>query len=685
MADPSFPDTPYHAPSALEAAHAAQEAAEDIADALKVTERRYRRLFETARDGILLLDPATGQITDANPFMAELLGYSHAQFLGKELWEIGLLRNKAASQEAFHHLQKDHYIRFENLPLETRSGERREVEFVSNLYRENGHTVIQCNIRDITDRKMIEHVLADSEEHFRTLYETMAQGVIYQDGAGTLISANPAAQRILGLTIDEMAGRISADPRWKAVHEDGTPCISDQHPPMQALKTGHRVLGVVMGIFNPRLNETRWLRVDSVPQFRPGENRPYQVYSTFEDITEARQVAVEKDWAEEKAREYATKLEAVIEQTPAGIYIGTESGITTCNALGLAMLGFDSMDDLRQNIAVLGERMQTRWVDTGERISPDQLPFTRALGGECVSQEVEYCNVRTGHTTIVQCDAVPILENGRVIAAVALNTDITERKDAERQLAAAAVKNERIAEILQRSMLESPPTGKFPGIVVETLYAAAMNESDVGGDFFDAFALSEEKVALVMGDVSGKGLVAASRIAEVKYALRAFLHAHQAPELALTFLNEFIYVTHHLDPDNLEAFIVLSLAVLNTATGEATFSSAGAEPTLILRADGTAEAVEITGMPLGVRSNSAYTARTSRLESGETVLMATDGITEARMGHEFLGSEGLTALVVQAGPNTPLGALLQVAYDGACAFAGGTLHDDACLLLARRQ
>lgn len=117
---------------------------------MAASEQRYRRLFETARDGILILDADQGKITDANPYMTELLGYSHADLLGKELWEIGLLQNKETSQEAFQRLKTDGYIRYEDLPLETAQGKRHAVEFVSNVYPEGDHPVIQCNIRDIT-------------------------------------------------------------------------------------------------------------------------------------------------------------------------------------------------------------------------------------------------------------------------------------------------------------------------------------------------------------------------------------------------------------------------------------------------------------------------------------------------------------------------------------------------------
>ena len=122
-------------------------------DALRVSEIRYRRLFETAHDGVLLLDPETRKITDANPFMTTLLGYSHNQLVGKELFEIGLLRDEAASQDMFLKLKNTHLVRYEDLPLKSQGGQQQEVEVVANLYEENDHPVIQCNIRDITQRK----------------------------------------------------------------------------------------------------------------------------------------------------------------------------------------------------------------------------------------------------------------------------------------------------------------------------------------------------------------------------------------------------------------------------------------------------------------------------------------------------------------------------------------------------
>ncbi len=133
-------------------------------EALKASENRYRRLFESAKDGILLLDAETGLITDVNPFLQDLLGYSHAELLGRTLWEIGPFKDVAASQSAFRRLQTQEYVRYENLPLETKAGQHRQVEFVSNVYLADGHRVIQCNIRDITDRKQTEAEIRKANE-----------------------------------------------------------------------------------------------------------------------------------------------------------------------------------------------------------------------------------------------------------------------------------------------------------------------------------------------------------------------------------------------------------------------------------------------------------------------------------------------------------------------------------------
>jgi len=411
MTDPSF-----HAPSPLKAtpsATAAPVIVEVNADALKISELRYRRQFEMARDGILILDGDSGRIIDANPFMTELLGYSHDELLGKELWEIGLLQDKDASQEAFRKLGLAGHIRYEDLPLENQRGERREVEVVSNLYRENGHTVIQCNIRDITDRKAME-----------------------------------------------------------------------------------------------------------------------------------------------------------------------------------------------------------------------------------------------------------------------------------KELSQAQAQDKKIALAVLRPMLFQPKENAFSGLTVQTAYAMASEEVLVGGDFWDTFAYDHGHVALVLGDVIGHGLNSAIFTTELKHTMRAYIREHEQPGRILYQMNQFLYQSNRLfdegvNTEGTNAPVCIALAVIARETGKGTMAIAGMEPPILVRADGATEQSAAVGSPLGVIANEEYIQVGFQLDPGDTLILSTDGITEARQGKTFLDVEGLMRLAVEGNRGT-LKEMADTILNGARDFAGGKFRDDASVILVRR-
>ena len=171
--------------------------------AVIASENRYRRLFEAAKDGILILNAETGRILDVNPFLTELLGYARETFIGKHLWELGFFKDIAASDAHFKELQAKDYIRYDDLPMKTSDGRRIEVEFVSNAYLVNQYRVMQCNIRDITGRKRSEASLA----RLVMAVEQAAETIVITDTEGTMLYANPAFEKTTGYTRAEALGQ----------------------------------------------------------------------------------------------------------------------------------------------------------------------------------------------------------------------------------------------------------------------------------------------------------------------------------------------------------------------------------------------------------------------------------------------------------------------------------------------
>ena len=261
---------------------------EGAEEALRDSETRYRGIAESVPTSIVIVDHE-GRTVDISRHHVAHIGRgktSKEDYVGQILSErpsviaAGLaddyravLRGTAFRKEGvlFPQLSGGHegYFDVSGMPL-IKDGEVTGAVFVH---------------QDVSDRKRAEAALLESEERHRTLFETMTQGVVYQDAQGNITSANAAAQRILGLTLDQMCGRTSLDPRWKAVREDGSDFPGDEHPTMVSLRTGAPKRGAVMGVFCPIDNTERWISIDSIPLFREGEGRPFQVYATFTDIT----------------------------------------------------------------------------------------------------------------------------------------------------------------------------------------------------------------------------------------------------------------------------------------------------------------------------------------------------------------------------------------------------------------
>ncbi len=165
---------------------------------IRASELRYRRLFESSQDGILILDPDTCKVTEANPFIGEILGCKHEQVIGKNLWELGLLQDENESRALFEELQEKLTLRRDDLPLKTRDGRVIHVECVGNLYHENEKMVIQCSVRDITARKLAEEALRESEVRYRALFNLNPVAVYSINTAGVIQNFNRHAAELWG-------------------------------------------------------------------------------------------------------------------------------------------------------------------------------------------------------------------------------------------------------------------------------------------------------------------------------------------------------------------------------------------------------------------------------------------------------------------------------------------------------
>jgi PAS domain S-box-containing protein len=255
---------------------------------LQQSEELYRSIFANASGGVYRSTPQ-GRFLAVNPALVWLLGYDSVDDLLKSVADIGrqMFIEPERRQELMALLGHQDEVRGFESQVRRKDGTALWVSENVTAIREIGSLVcLQGRMEDISQRRRVLENLQRSEEKLRVLFETIALGVIYQDHHGRIISANPAAPRILGLELDQILGRSVTDSRWQNLQEDGSPLPEERHPTMVALASGEEAPSTVLGIYNLARDEVRWVNVNAFPLFGPGGNLPVQVCTTFEDITE---------------------------------------------------------------------------------------------------------------------------------------------------------------------------------------------------------------------------------------------------------------------------------------------------------------------------------------------------------------------------------------------------------------
>ena len=268
---------------------------------------------------------------------------------------------------------------------------------------------------------LVKEALRASEERYRIVVETMLQGVVHQDAAGTIVAMNPAAEQILGKTYAEFIGSSSVGEEHDTVREDGSLFPGVEHPAMVALRTGQTVRSVVMGVFNPKRLERRWISVDAVPVFRPGETRPAEVYTVFEDITERRQAA-------DRLLENEERLRLAQASARMGVWEWEPS-------TGRAVFSPEN-----EHLYGLPPGTIMTYQHFRARVHPDDIAKLEAERDQAISRhepfKLEFRVIRpTGEIRWLAAQGGAVYSAaGDVVRVFGVNLDITERKQSEEQL-----------------------------------------------------------------------------------------------------------------------------------------------------------------------------------------------------------------------------------------------------------
>jgi len=370
-----------------------------------------------------------GTVQMINRKGCQVLGYREDEIVGKN-WFEGFFpeRIRKEVRSISRSLLSGDVEGFDDLvrPIMTKNGEERMIAWSNTVIQNDDGEIIGLlsSGRDITERKAAQDLLVESEQKHRTLFETMSQGVVYKDALGNIISANSAAERILGLSLDEMNGVTSQDPRWKPIRPDGSDFPGDMHPSMVALRTGKEVKDVTMGICNQREDRCRWILVTATPRFKNGEKKPYQVYTTFTDLT---------DQIENQRR--LSSLSQMVEQSTDGIIqCDRDYKITYMNPTAEALFGW-KLEEIR------GKRPDIFNADQHSKEVQKELYGSMERGdifsGESLNMK------KNGTTFYCHYKVSPLRdENGDTIGFLGIQRDVSELRAAEGSLRASLEEKE---------------------------------------------------------------------------------------------------------------------------------------------------------------------------------------------------------------------------------------------------
>lgn len=632
-------------------------------DALNYQEELRSKVLDNINGFVCVLSP-DGAMLYANRLPLEMSGLELPDIFGKPItqapWWSDCEDTRSLIKSAYQQAASGERVRFD---INMQATEKKCIELdlsVSPVFDKHNHvTHVVLSGVEITDRKI-------AERHFIALAENNPDFIVRIDKDKKYTFANKAITNLVRLAPEEIVGKHVTEVKLPKPLDD----ICKERLDI-VLSTGQKELFDFTYTVD---NHEHFIVARLVPE----TDETGEIVSALcigQDITRLKDV-------EYALRNQLELIQAILENAADAIFTLDAMGcVSYANPAAEIMFGW-SKDELVGKSLISLIHIPDE-IDDSNHISIISI----IQSAQTIRNHEEIFNHRKGKHIPVSCSNAPIMSDGKLIGSVLIVQDITERKQMQQSLQAEYEREHYIAETLQRSLLSKPSSNAYEGVTIETFYVPAYEDTLVGGDFYDIFTLTpQNRIALAVGDVTGKGLQAASYTAEIKYALRAILHDSPHPARALERLNAYLMSEPARNPYTIDALLSLNLVSIDTYTGDLFCAVAGAEPPLILRSNGTLDIVPASGLLIGADLAVGYRQFSDKLDPGDIIIMATDGITESRMGRELFGLEGLILAAKEAHKRsvglTAMGSsIIQYARD----FAKGLLQDDVCLLLARRE
>ncbi len=391
------------------------------------------------------------------------------------------------------------------------------------------------------------------------------------------------------------------------------------------------------------------------------------------EITYRKQAEQEITRARADAERHAAELGSFISSIADGVLLFSAEGeITYVNDACLRMFGAHPGESFTERFAQF-----ERFDESGNPTAPERFPTRQGLQGKTVRDVYERMVGPGGEEIVVSVSASPVFgPRGAIIGATAVFRDVRERVEFEKQREEVYRREHHIADVLQQALIPPQTDYMIPCCRIAVRYQPALKEAEVGGDFYDVFQLDETRYAILIGDVAGKGLAAAIRVAAARYAIRSYAFIDRRPGRVLTLANAALCKDDVQTGGMLTAFF----GIIDVAANTITYASGGHEPPVIRDTLGIIHELEATGIPLGISEDAQYTEGSHILRAGYEVVMMTDGITEARApGTVLFGKKGVEAYLATNGRGDP-DEIASGLLEAAVAHAGGKLQDDAAVL-----